>query len=88
MLFEAEERVKEVSLYLWLSYRFPEAFVDTENAIKAREVLNRFIERSLRKGVFARACKRCGKPLPPNFRFGICQECFRGGRQIRRHGKR
>ena len=88
MLFEAEERVKEVSLYLWLSYRFTEAFIDTENALKAREILNRFIERSLRKGVFARVCKRCGKPLPPNFRFGICQECFRGGQQIRRYGKK
>jgi ATP-dependent RNA helicase SUPV3L1/SUV3 len=85
MLFEAEEMVKEVSLYLWLSYRFPESFVDTENALRAREILNAFIERSLRKGVFARACKRCGKPLPPNFKFGICQECFRGGRQIRRY---
>ncbi|WP_456323085.1 helicase-related protein [Hydrogenimonas sp.] len=88
MLFEAEERVKEVSLYLWLSYRFPEAFIDTEHALKAREILNEFIERSLRQGVFARACKRCGKPLPPNFRFGICQECFRGGRQIKRFSRR
>jgi len=87
MLYEAEERVKEVSLYLWLSYRFPDAFVDTDNALQAREILNRFIEKSLRKGVFARSCKRCGKPLPPNFRFGICQECFKGGRQIRRHAK-
>ncbi|BBG65678.1 probable ATP-dependent RNA helicase [Hydrogenimonas sp.] len=85
MLFDAEERVKEVSLYLWLSYRFPEAFVDTQNALKTREILNSFIERSLRRGVFARACKRCGKPLPPNFRFGICQECFRDGRRIRRY---
>ncbi|WP_353662476.1 helicase-related protein [Hydrogenimonas sp. SS33] len=85
MLFDAEEQVKEVSLYLWLSYRFPDHFVDTENALKAREVLNAFIERSLRKGIFARSCKRCGKPLPPNFSFGICQECYRGGRKIRRH---
>ncbi|WP_457592779.1 helicase-related protein [Hydrogenimonas sp.] len=88
MLFDAEERVKEVSLYLWLSYRFPETFVDTQNALKAREILNRFIERSLCKGIFARSCKRCAKPLPPNFRFGICQECFRGGRQIRRHPRK
>ncbi len=88
MLFDAEERVKEVSLYLWLSYRFPEAFVDTQNALRAREILNSFIERSLRKGVFARACKRCAKPLPPNFRFGICQECYRGGRKIRRYSGR
>ncbi len=89
MLFDAEERVKEVSLYLWLSYRFPETFVDTQNALKAREVLNRFIERSLCKGVFARSCKRCAKPLPPNFRFGICQECFRGGRrQVRRYPRK
>ncbi len=88
MLFDAEERVKEVSLYLWLSYRFPESFVDTENAVTAREILNRFIERSLCRGIFARACKRCAKPLPPNFRFGICQECFRGGRPARRYPRK
>ncbi len=88
MLFDAEERVKEVSLYLWLSYRFGDYFVDVENALKAREILNAFIERSLRKGVFARACKRCGKPLPPNFGFGICQECFRGVRHPKRYGRR
>ncbi|MCF6201672.1 MAG: helicase, partial [Hydrogenimonas sp.] len=88
MLYDAEERVKEVSLYLWLSYRFPDFFVDTENALKAREILNGFIERSLRKGVFARSCRRCGKPLPPNFGFGICQECFRGSRGSRRFSRR
>ena len=91
MLLEAEERVKEVSLYLWLSYRFPDNFVDTEKALEARETLNAFIERSLRKGVFAKSCRRCGKPLPPNFGFGICQECFQGGRAIKRrykHGRR
>ncbi|WOE69139.1 SUV3 C-terminal domain-containing protein [Hydrogenimonas thermophila] len=88
MLFEAEEMVKEVSLYLWLSYRFSDSFIDTENALEARKILNDFIERSLRQGVFARACKRCGKPLPPNFKFGICQECYRGGRQIRRYIKK
>ena len=91
MLLEAEERVKEVSLYLWLSYRFPDNFVDTEKALEAREMLNTFIERSLRKGVFAKSCRRCGKPLPPNFGFSICQECFQGGRAIKRrykHGRR
>jgi ATP-dependent RNA helicase SUPV3L1/SUV3 len=89
MLFEAEERVKEVSLYLWLSYRFPDNFVDTDNALEARNILNAFIEKSLRKGVFARACRRCGRPLPPGFKFGICQECFKGGRAVRRpYGKK
>ncbi|NPA30006.1 MAG: helicase [Epsilonproteobacteria bacterium] len=87
MLFDAEERVKEVSLYLWLSYRFPDAFVDTERARTARETLNRFIERSLRKGVFARACRRCGAPLPAGFKFGICQNCYKG-RSIFRNGRR
>ena len=88
MLFEAEERVKEVSLYLWLSYRFPEIFVDTDKAMEARDLLNKFIEKSLRKGGFVRACRRCGAPLPPGFRFGICQNCFKGGRPVRRHARR
>ncbi|WP_457597212.1 SUV3 domain-containing protein [Hydrogenimonas sp.] len=87
MLLEAEERIKEVSLYLWLSYRFPDAFVDTERAMEARERLNAFIERSLRRGAFMRACRLCGKPLPKGFGFGICQSCYKGTHKRRRYGK-
>ncbi|MBD3809755.1 MAG: helicase [Sulfuricurvum sp.] len=75
-LQEAEDRIKEISLYLWLSYRMAEFFVDAEKARAYRGELNRFIENSLQQSHFVPRCKTCGKPLSPNAEFAICQSCF------------
>lgn len=75
-LQEAEDRIKEISLYLWLSYRMGEFFVDAEKARMFRGELNRFIENSLQQSHFVPRCKTCGKPLSPNAEFAICQSCF------------
>lgn len=75
-LQEAEDRIKEISLYLWLSYRMGEFFVDAEKARLFRVELNRFIENSLQQSQFVPRCKTCGKPLSPNAEFPICQSCF------------
>jgi len=75
-LLNAEDRVKEVSLYLWLSFKFPEQFQETDKAIKARVRLNRFIETSLQKGDFTKKCQRCGKVLDFSYRFSICDACY------------
>ncbi|MCI4407021.1 MAG: helicase [Sulfuricurvum sp.] len=75
-LQEAEDRIKEISLYLWLSYRMAEFFVDAEKARMFRGELNRFIETSLQQSHFVPRCKTCGKPLAPNAEFAICQSCF------------
>ena len=75
-LQEAEDRIKEISLYLWLSYRMAEFFVDAEKARMFRGELNRFIENSLQQSHFVPRCKTCGKPLAPNAEFAICQSCF------------
>ena len=48
-LLMAEDMVKEISLYLWLSYRFEDYFLDTQKARQHRVVLNRYIEESLTK---------------------------------------
>ena len=76
-LLEIEDRVKEITLYLWLSYRFCDYFVDAENARHFRSVLNRFIENSLKNSHFVPRCRICSKPLPINTNYGICQSCFR-----------
>lgn len=76
-LQEAEDRIKEISLYLWLSYRMSEFFIDAEKARSFRGDLNRFIETSLQKSHFVPRCKTCGKPLAPQSEFSICQSCFR-----------
>ena len=75
MLLNAEDRVREISLYLWLSFKFPDIFEDTEKAIQARVRLNNFIENSLRQGHFTKTCRRCGKVLDFSYRFSICDRC-------------
>jgi ATP-dependent RNA helicase SUPV3L1/SUV3 len=89
-LLSAEDRVKEVSLYLWLSFRFPEYFTDTASAIEARTRLNRFIETSLSKGDFVKRCRRCGAVLDLSYRFSICERCYHKGKTgtSRRYTKR
>ncbi|MBT8348091.1 MAG: helicase, partial [Sulfurovum sp.] len=75
MLLNAEDRVREISLYLWLSFKFPDIFEDTAKAIAARVRLNNFIENSLRQGHFTKKCRRCGKVLDFSYRFSICDQC-------------
>jgi len=49
-LLLVEDEVKKISLYLWLSYKFPQLFVDSDKAYILRGHFNSFIENSL-KGV-------------------------------------
>jgi len=78
MLLNAEDRVREISLYLWLSFKFPDLFQDTQKAIEARARLNSYIENSLRQGHFTKKCRRCGKVLDFSYRFSICDACHSG----------
>ena len=83
MLLNAEDRVREISLYLWLSFKFPDIFQDTEQALKARVRLNQFIENSLRQGHFTKQCRKCGKVLDFSYRFSICDSCHNTGKRGR-----
>jgi len=76
-LLHAEDMVKEISLYLWLSYRFPESFVDEQKARQYRGVINKYIEESLHQSQLASRCKLCGVALPLNSKYSICQSCFK-----------
>ena len=75
-LLHAEDRVKEVSLYLWLSFKFSDKFKDIELARSVRKKLNSYIERSLREATFTKHCKRCGVELDLSYRFSICDKCY------------
>ncbi|KIM10901.1 MAG: helicase [Sulfurovum sp. FS08-3] len=87
MMLDAEDRVREISLYLWLSFKFPEYFQDTHKAIEARIKLNRFIEESLKRGELIKRCTKCGKDLDFSYKFSICESCFnRKNRSYRRFG--
>ena len=81
MLLNAEDRVREISLYLWLSFKFPDYFKDTQKAIDTRIRLNHFIENSLKKGHFTKTCRRCGKVLDFSYRFSICDSCHSRGKR-------
>ncbi|QOR62890.1 helicase-related protein [Sulfurovum sp. ST-21] len=81
MLLNAEDRVREISLYLWLSFKFPDLFEDTQKAIQARIRLNNYIENSLRQGHFTKKCRRCGKVLDFSYRYSICDACHSSGKR-------
>lgn len=76
-LLRAEDMVKEISLYLWLSYRFGEYFVDEKKAREYRGILNRYIEQTLHQTQLAQMCKLCSAPLPMNSKYAICQKYFK-----------
>ena len=76
-LLRAEDMVKEISLYLWLSYRFGEYFVDEQKARAYRGVLNKYIEETLQQSQLSRSCKLCSAALPHNSKYSICQRCFK-----------
>ena len=76
-LLRAEDMVKEISLYLWLSYRFKDYFLDEHKARISRGVLNKYIEESLQQSHFIQRCRICQAPLPINSKYGICQSCFK-----------
>ena len=86
-LLRAEDMVKEISLYLWLSYRFGDSFVDENKARAYRGVLNRYIEETLRQTAVAQTCKLCGAPLPINSKYSICQSCFKKN-YVHKRGRR
>ncbi|MFT5835766.1 MAG: ATP-dependent RNA helicase SUPV3L1/SUV3 [Sulfurimonas sp.] len=76
-LLRAEDMVKEISLYLWLSYRFSDYFLDEQKARQARWVLNKYIEESLQHSHFVQKCRMCTASLPVNSKYNICQACFK-----------
>ena len=88
MMLNAEDRVREISLYLWLSFKFEALFPYVDEALKARIRLNNFIEASLKQGNFVKKCNRCETPLDFTYRFSICDACFSKGKRGNRHSNR
>jgi len=80
MLLNAEDRVREISLYLWLSFKFPDLFEDIDEVIVARAKLNRFIENSLKNSTFSKPCRKCGKLLDWGYKFNVCDKCHNKNR--------
>lgn len=83
VFFNAELRVKILTVYTWLAFRYPEMFPDLEESDRQRQVLNRYIEQTLRMKGRMRRCTQCGVALPALFSFERCDECFRRRRRRR-----
>lgn len=47
-LLKAEDEVKKISLYLWLSYKLPDIFIDEMKARDLQAKVNQYIENSLK----------------------------------------
>ena len=83
-LRDVEDRIKEISLYLWLAYKYEELFIDRTLVLENRMRLNNFIEASLQQGAFIKKCRTCSKALPMDYEFAICQSCFIQQNRVKR----
>jgi ATP-dependent RNA helicase SUPV3L1/SUV3 len=79
--YHAEVLVKTLTVYAWLAYRYRDLFPELAECDRQRNVLNRYIEATLRKKGRMRRCASCGNALPPLSQFSICDSCFRGRRR-------
>jgi ATP-dependent RNA helicase SUPV3L1/SUV3 len=86
LLKQAEARVKLLSAYRWMHYRFSEVFPDLEAATSESAQINQFIANSLKEKI-VRQCNRCAKPLPQGHQPGICDRCRRNSDHHRFHGR-
>jgi Suv3-like DEXQ box helicase/helicase-like protein/degradasome RNA helicase subunit len=86
VLKQAEARVKLLSAYRWMHYRFSEVFPDLEAATSESAQINQFIANSLKEEI-VRQCNRCAKPLPQGHQPGICDRCRRKSNHHHFHGR-
>ncbi len=63
-LLKAEDEVKKISLYLWLSYKLPDLFPDSKEAELARIRVNRYCEASLKSSKLRKPPSRGSRRHP------------------------
>ena len=68
-------------VFIWKSGSFPVLY-SCESA-KQRQPLPKALKSQRQE--YLKKCKICGFPLPPSFKFHVCDRCFR--RQSRRNGR-
>lgn len=77
-----EGEVKDVTLYSWFHYRFPLLFPRIKEAQDLLFRLNAAITRAL-SAAPGRHCTGCGRSVPWDHAFGMCEACFKS----RSHGR-
>ncbi len=69
-LLLVEDEVKKISLYLWLSYKFPDIFPDYDKAVILRNSFNSFIEKTLKSNLKIKESEFKKKYVRPTRRNG------------------
>ena len=81
-----EERVRDLTLYCWMHYRFGTLFPDVEEAQAQLAELNARIVRELSRDP-GRRCASCDRPMRWDSEHARCEKCFRErrhpGRRLR-----
>lgn len=72
---ELESLYKQIILYRWFYYRYPEAVPEIKVAIRLQDMLVSRIITQVKQGL-RRYCRICGCVLPGQSKHGICQGCF------------
>ena len=74
-----EHAISAADIYLWLSQReeFADCAPDAETVREQREVWSMNIDAALMRKLDTRSqCTVCGRPLPVNHRFKVCDRCY------------
>lgn len=74
-----EQRVRDLTLYSWMHYRWPTLFPGIDDAQGKLAWLNSRIIRELQRHP-GRRCSSCERPMPWDSPHGRCEQCFRGRR--------
>ncbi|MDD5280614.1 MULTISPECIES: helicase-related protein [Acidithiobacillus] len=77
---ELESDYKHLSLYCWFHYRYPQFFPEIHRATAERERCVQQLIVQIRQGL-KRHCRSCGKALPAQSAYGICERCYRSQRE-------
>lgn len=74
-LQQAESTVKLATAYAWLARRWPDIYLDTTEVAETLASFNAAIAEALAKSALWRVCEECGKRLPRQHRYRICDSC-------------
>jgi len=80
-LDRTEHCVTSADIYLWLAHRpeFQDFAPDMQHVKDLRQRWSTSIDEGLLKRLKqVKACSSCGKRLPDNHPYGMCDDCFRG----------
>lgn len=73
-LLLVEDKIKELSLYLWLSFKFNN-FKYVKEAREYKDILNEYMQKLFKFEKFTKRCKRCNKRMSLTYKFSICERC-------------